>query len=495
MQTRRDQLQAYRFVTRRVMAALLHGEPDTPESPMRKLAVATFSGVMVAVLAVAAFGVWGLLRPGGAQSLEDPGTLIIEKETGTRYVFDTKSQRLDTVLNYASARLLLDSDTITVRRVSQRSLVKYRRGPTVGIPGAPESLPDADALVRKPWSVCTRVERRSASSDPRPFVSLIGGQHVGGSEFGDDQAVVVRVPSGAFYVIWHNERLRADSSAIVVFNIQSEPLVGATWLNALPTGPDFKPPQVTQQGSAAGFQLDGQAPVVGQVLKADIVGGDPRWYVVLPDGLAPIWETEASLLLADPRTKAAYPGRSVAPIPVDPASANAHISSRSVSNSDLPHNLPRAATLSDGEATPLCVTYPDPRHKPDEVRVTQGGDVPGGSDESDGTIALGAVTNTGAVDRVVLPPGGGALVGLVPNPDQRNQVQTYYLIAEKGPKFPFKSADLVAKLGYDTADAVPLPPNLLRLIPDGPVLDTTAARMPVQVIPRQSQPTPSLPAG
>ena len=50
MQSRRDQLQAYKFLTRRALAALVVGEPDVPEAPMRRLSLTTLTGIMVAVL-------------------------------------------------------------------------------------------------------------------------------------------------------------------------------------------------------------------------------------------------------------------------------------------------------------------------------------------------------------------------------------------------------------------------------------------------------------
>ena len=487
MQTRRDQLQAYRFVTRRVMAALLHGEPDTPESPMRKLVVATFSGVMVAVLAVAAFGVWGLLKPGGgAQSIEDPGTLLIEKETGTRYVFNQQDHMLHPMLNYTSARLYLNSDTITERTVSRESLSRYRRGVTLGIPGAPESLPDAGSLVSRPWSVCSRMER-SASGTPRSTVTLLAGRDPGGTGIGQNEAVVVRAGVDQYWVIWHNQRLLADQTTIKVFTVAQEPPVGPAWLNSLPAGPDFKPPHLAGLGDPASFQLNGVTPLVGQVFTADIVSGGKKYYVALTDGLAPVWETEVALMFGDPSTRTAYPGKNPTAIPVDPASANTHLSPTSVSNSALPHTLPTPATLSDGDSTTLCATYPDPKNKPNQIRVTQVGNIPTLSDRNSG--AVGTATDTGSVDQVILPPGEGALVGLVPGPDQLDRVQTYYLVTEQGQRFPFRSPELVARLGYDTGSAVPLQSNLLGLIPDGPILDTGAAGTPVQIVPRQAPAT------
>ena len=78
MQTRKDLLQAHRLMTQRAAQALMLGEPDTPELPMRRLNVATFIGIMVAVLVTAGFGIVGLLNPSNANGLGEPGTIIIE---------------------------------------------------------------------------------------------------------------------------------------------------------------------------------------------------------------------------------------------------------------------------------------------------------------------------------------------------------------------------------------------------------------------------------
>src|SRR3954452_5769210 len=111
MQTRKDLLQAHRLMTQRAAQALLIGEPDSPELPLRRINVASFIGIMIAILVGAAFGIVGLLSGGGgAQDLEKPGTLIIEKETGARYVWCQGGTReLCPVANFASAKLLSDS--------------------------------------------------------------------------------------------------------------------------------------------------------------------------------------------------------------------------------------------------------------------------------------------------------------------------------------------------------------------------------------------------
>ncbi|WP_262403698.1 type VII secretion protein EccB [Actinomadura sp. CNU-125] len=120
------------------------------------MSVGAFAGFMVALLIVAIFGIWGILSPGGAKGLDEPGKLIIEEETGTKYIYDANTKKMLPVANYASALLALSSDKIDRRSVSRKSLDEFARGPMIGIPGAPDSLPDAEQLVRGPWSVCVR---------------------------------------------------------------------------------------------------------------------------------------------------------------------------------------------------------------------------------------------------------------------------------------------------------------------------------------------------
>src|SRR6202044_1702062 len=179
MQTRRDLLQAHRLMTQRAALALLQAEPDPPDQPLRRLNVGLISSVLVAVIVAAAFGVWGLLAPGGAQGLTSAGTLIIDSQTGTSYIW-CDHHELCPVLNYASARLALGLSAPDQRTVSQASLAQYPRGPLIGIPGLPQPLPDASSLVGQPWSVCVQAVTNPATNQAHQVTTLVGGRGVGG---------------------------------------------------------------------------------------------------------------------------------------------------------------------------------------------------------------------------------------------------------------------------------------------------------------------------
>ncbi|GAA4640693.1 type VII secretion protein EccB [Actinoallomurus vinaceus] len=460
MQTRRDLYQAHKLMMQRVGLALLQGEPDVPESPMRRLSVAAFSGAMVAVLLAAVFGVLGFISPGGAKGLDQGGTVIIERETGTKYVYDTNGKRMLPVLNFASAKLALNSGTTQQRVVSRKSLAKFTRGPMIGIPGAPDSLPDPDHLVKKPWSVCVRNGTTTAGGT-RPVTSLVAGKSVGGQFLGAGQAVVVQV-AGQSYVIWNNQRMHMTlppEQASSVTKVQPA-TVSRAWLNPIDSGTDFTAPPVGNRGqNVAGVGS------VGQVFKVP----SGAYYVLMSDGFAQVTGTQATLLLAEPDTKRlAYHGQAAVARDTDFGTVTSKPSAQHVLDSRLPATLPDF--VSWDPSVPLCAVYSDTDKGSTSARLSIGGSLP----NIQATTAEEATT----VDQVILPPGGAALVGLLPGPNQLSAINSWYIVNDAGVCFPLSSKDTAEKLGYKVANAAPIPKGVLQLMPTGPTLDPTKALQP-----------------
>ena len=121
MQSRRDLFQAHRLMTRRAALALLRGRAGCTGPAAAPAERRDISGVLVGVIVVALFGLLGLLFHGGQPLQRQPGTLVIDKETGASYVF-CQGGKLCPVLNYASARLALRSSAVTQQVVSQATL-------------------------------------------------------------------------------------------------------------------------------------------------------------------------------------------------------------------------------------------------------------------------------------------------------------------------------------------------------------------------------------
>src|ERR1700722_6472902 len=301
MQTRRDLLQAHRLMTQRAALALLQAEPDPPDQPLRRLNVGLISSVLVAVIVAAAFGVWGLLAPGGAQGLTSAGTLIVDSQTGTSYIW-CDHHKLCPVVNYASARLALSSSAPDQRTVSQASLARYPRGPLIGIPGLPEPLPDAHMLVGQPWSVCVQTVTDPATLRRQTTTTLVGGRRVGGRPIAAARALLV-ASAGRDWVLWDGQRLMIprgiQQNVLTALAAAGSPgAVPATWLNAFPQGSDFAPPPIPGfdrrvRGPAGGTALIGQL-----FTTTSAAGGSRQFYVLRRDGLEPVTQTQAALLNA-----------------------------------------------------------------------------------------------------------------------------------------------------------------------------------------------------
>ncbi|WP_101783753.1 type VII secretion protein EccB [Nonomuraea indica] len=469
MQTRKDLYQAHRLMMQRLGMALLQAEPDVPEPPMRRHTVAMFCGILIAVLVTAGFGIWGMLKPGNATKLTDPGQLLVEDESGAKYVYSQQEKKLLPVANYVSARLLLDTPDVKVRNVSAASLANFDRGPLVGIPGAPDSLPAKDKLVKGPWSVCVG-ETTDTAGVGKTYVTLVGGMNVGGTPIGEG-AMVVRDEQQQGWVIWGDQKMKVGSEGINALGATVVRKVPAAWINAIPDGSDFRFPSIPNRGAAVRGP-DDRTRRIGQIFQTPgMAGGADRWYVLLKDGLSPITVTQATLLLNDAASKKAYGSGRVVPITIDPATANAALSKTSMLGGGLPTTMPKVITPAAN--APLCAVYADTQRGSTKATITSGA-----------TISIPVPPATGnqeQFDQIVMPNGGAAVVGLLPGEGQLRSVNTYYLVTEQNRRFPLQTGAQVETLGYDATAVAPLPAPLLHMIPEGSRLDPAAAQAPVKV--------------
>src|ERR1022692_1415800 len=472
MQSRRDLFQAHRLMTQRAALALLRGEPDIPDQPLRRLNIAAFSRVLVAVIVAALFGIWGLLGPGGSPPHQQPGTLVIDRQTGTSYVF-CQGGKLCPVLNYASARLALQSTSVDQQTVSQASLAKFARGPLIGIPGLPQPLPDPGLLFRQPWSVC--MQTVIGPSGPRAITTLAGGIGTGGKSLGGSALLTQAL--GQDWVIWDGQRMPIQSGMLQTLFSSRQPIaVPPVWLDALPEGPAFAPPAIAGQGDTL-VGPGGRTVFAGQVYEVNAVGGSPpQYYVMIQSGLARISETQAALLDFEPSAPK--------PSMLSPSQLTGHLSAVTVPDGGLPSSVPAVAGTSS--AAPVCVVYATRGTGSTLARVcvvyaTRGTGstlarqvVFGGQVPSGGT-PTGVATD---VDRIALPPGAGALVGAAPGTGQAAGAISYFLVSG-GRRYALASQSVAAMLGYDlSTQAVLLPAGVLDLIPSGPALDPAEAARP-----------------
>jgi type VII secretion protein EccB len=463
MQTRRDLYQAHRLMMQRVSLALLSGEPDLPESPMRRLTVAAICGAMVAVLIAAVYGIIGLIRGGGTNGVEEAGTLIIEKETGTRYAWSAPDKKIIPFVNYTSALLALQTDNPKTKTVSRESLAKYVRGPVAGIIGAPDSLPDPEKPAKAPWSLCVRTTTNNLGGRT-PVVSLVGGRSVGGRPLSGSEGVVVTVGNQP-WLIYNNQRMRLTASGMGALGVQGGAAVSDAWLNGIPAGSDFVAPKIDGRGGN-GPGPTGQAPV-GQVYKVPSpTGPGVQWYVQLPDGPALISESQANLLLRDPESQKGGLNEAKQ---VSAAQIGTRQSSQQIKA--LPNTLPKPAQYDPSQ--PLCAVYGGTDSLGMDARLSIGGSLP---EVVTTAVAPTSFSSSSGINQIVLP-GSGTLAGQLTTAKQ--QPQSFFILTDQGMKFPIPKPDDVKKLGFDAGKAAPVPGNLLRLIPQGPALDPQQALKPV----------------
>lgn len=467
MPSRRDQLQSYQFLVQRVVAALVARDPDPNQSPFRRLVGATFGGVMVAVLIMAGAGVYGLVSPGGKTSWKSGRAVIVEKETGTRYVY--RDGTLHPVVNYASALLILGNAAPTVS-VSRNSLVGVERGPRVGIPDAPDALPDPERLLDGEWTLCSQPERDDTGKLVTASVLSAGRRPDGGRDLGD-RAVLVTEGNGRLALIWNSHRYEiADADvALDALALGQEPQVpaGAALLNALPAGKRIETLAVPGIGTATAALAGART---GQVFVAETQGGEKQHYVALADVLQPITELQADLLLTDPATRAAYPGGRVEAGQLTPGQAAAAPQGRAPARGDEQPPARRPAMVElDRAETAVCAAFKDQRSAP---RVLVGAGAPEG--ERAVQTARQTGEGTALADRVLVEPGWGAVVEAMPSADAERG--TLHLVTDLGIRYPVPSAKVLAALGYAGVEPVRLPASLVVRVPEGPALDPAAAK-------------------
>ncbi|MDG4821986.1 type VII secretion protein EccB [Asanoa sp. WMMD1127] len=461
MRSRQEQVQAHRFITRRIISGLLSGEPETNELPMRRFGLALFGSVMVAAIVFAIIGVIGLVNPGGGK----PGTgeLIIMRETGARYVL--VDDTLHPVLNWSSALLFAGTENPAIRQMSRDSLSAYAVGEPIGIPGAPDPPPARGALLRLPWSVCSTPPDGGGAPTTTLFV---GREPATGEPLGAESALLVVTPpddSGAAetYVVYRDRRHRVvDETTLTALELAAitPVVVGKALLNGIAGGPDLRQPRIDGLGQTSSREVGGEEGEIGQVYRA----GQQR-YVLTQEGLVTIGDVSAKLLLADdPRE-----------IEISAAeAADALVRGATVEPKDFPRTLPAIPTGQAADPM-VCAVHGASGEAAAVHRYAAAPPGPAGGAGAVGGPGSGGV---GTADRVIVASGKGALVRVEPAPGV-NVDTTTYLITDQGYKYPLRNegnVNALVALGYGGVEPLPVPSSLLALVPNGPVLDPIAAQ-------------------
>jgi len=446
MSTRQDQLQSHQFAVQRVVAALVMRETDPYRSPFRRVAGATLAGVLLAAIGIGGAAAYGVVVGVGATGWRSDNALVLERESGARYLF--RSGRLYPVANGASALLLGAHGEPT--RVPRRSLAQVPRGAPVGIAAAPDAIPPASALLPLPWSVCSG-SRPGSPSDGEQSTLLIGATPTGGEPLADRGALVSADGVGS-YLLWHQRRYRLVQPRAVMralnWSDRTVTAVAPAFLNTLPAGADLGPVRLPGSGE----RVPGYRARVGELF---VVRGQPDQFGVLTrTGLVAVSALEAALLRLTP-----------GPADVEPTEVTlARFNTLMTPGGLTPAGVappPRPPVLASVETGTLCAIQ-----QPDGTSVLVAGGVvalsravPSGGRSADGAVLA---------DQVVVTPGAGALV---------QAGSTLALVTEVGRRYPIPAGPARQLLGYGAVAPVRVPPGVLALLPAGPALDPTAAAL------------------
>ncbi len=443
MATRSDQVHSHQFVRQRVSAALALRDPDSTATAHRR-AGALLAGALVALLALAAAAGYGVLRPAGDSSWRDGHALVIDSDTGARYLY--RDGVLHPVLNYVSAQLILGSAQPARVLVARSALAGVPLGPPLGIAEAPDPLPAVPSLLRGAWTLCSRPAAAGGAAQTLLAVGVVTrGAPVA------DRAVLVTDPTGRLTVLWHGHRHRVSQPGIVLTGLgwqgqQSTP-VAAGFLSAIPAGADLAPIHLADLGRASA--LGGRR--VGTVVVVTSQSGARQYGVALSGGLAAITQLQADLLLADPVNAGvagpvAISAADYADTPSAPSMVPAGDGAPPAATPVLAHPGPRAAVcasiVDDVTAPSLAVADPAPS-APGQTRVAGAG-----------------------ADWVAVPPGRGAVV---------ESAGALGIVSDRGLLFPVPAAGVLATLGYAGVRPQRLPAALLALLPIANPLDPTVA--------------------
>jgi type VII secretion protein EccB len=378
----------------------------------------------------------------------------MDTDTGARYVY--LDGLLHPVLNYASARLVL-GENLHVVSVATPSLDGATRGPMIGIPLAPDSLPDPAHIAGTDWSVCAvgrAVDGEVLRTEIRP------GVRAAGSAVDDDSGYLVRTTNGQTYLVWsgHAHPVAQQWMPALGYSADDVIEIDDTFVTALPAGEPIAPPAVTGLGEP-GPALPGsvQPTTVGSIF-ADRTNA---YYLMTRDGLATLTPLQAQLLLADPALSAAYGGSSPAPLKLSQAQVT------EAAPTPLP---PPAATLAPAPPAAPGIADVPPGEQQLCARYTGGAD----PDLVVGPTEVPAGTPAGGI--VALEPGTGALVAERQGTDSRGS--TVFLVTDAGIRYPLAGQRALEQLGLAGAPIAQLPAEVLTVIPVGPTLDPAAAAAP-----------------
>lgn len=456
----RQQISAQRFLARRMAHALVRRDVAMHDDPLRAQSLSLVIGCVLATMVIAACAVLTLMRPRGVPA---SAPIVMASESGALYV--RVDDTLHPVLNLASARLIARSAVGPVP-ASEASIARAKRGPMMGIPGAPASI--GEPVRGSAWTVCDG-ERTVVAVDERGLDPFDATRPVLVTPHGESAAMT--------YLLYDGHRAEVDlRNPAVIRALRLDGVapvaVSRALLDVVPEVPAIAVPRIARVGAAGPAAL-GDAPIgtVVRVRRAEIV----EHYVVLRDGIQPVGEVAADLI------RFAYDRDATPVAAVAPAAIAALPIVTGLPVATFPQHARTPVGRADGLA--VCAQW-RPGVSASSNTVVLSGDWSHVQDWDAAVLAQadGAGPN---VDAVVIPGGASAYVRSARISGDGGTAGPRFLVSDAGVLFGVHDDDAATFLGLGLAPRA-APWAVLARLPRGPELSTDAAS-----VARDGLPTPS----
>nr|WP_273936015.1 type VII secretion protein EccB [Kutzneria chonburiensis] len=505
--TSKSQVQAYRFMLRRMESALVRKDSVMLHDPMGSHMRSAVVGVLLAMVAAIGFVLFAVLSPAG--SVPESNGVVIGKQSGAVYALITdasNNKRLVPTFNVTSARLILLANgsgggaqgatspaAATPAVVDDEVLKGLPRDKKQGIVDGPQMLPVGPQRIGNFWDVCDTLPH-SADASATPTTSVIGGVDGVGSELNAGQQLLVTPDNGkSYYLVYRKspfssspglkntgvavvksevdpDKDKAIANAYSLQKAYARPISSAV-LNAIPSTVALSLPDIPGRGDKPGYPTPDNA-LIGDVLKTVEVDNSEHYYVLVAEGrheVSPI-AAEAVVEASGKRQHDVQPGdltdipRVSVPWELD----------------EFP--VQRVQPIDGNDYPVLCAAWSFPNNSPKlTVRIAESNKPLLPNNATPIKLGLPSVDGTKITD-FYLPTGQAAVVrDSTSTSDERTG--PVYVISDLGVRYGFASSipsmnpdQVAAGVGLgDPASYPPAPDAIVRLLPQGTALDPGAA--------------------
>jgi type VII secretion protein EccB len=433
------QVSGYRFLLRRLEHALVRGDIRMADDPIRAQSLSFTAGGVIAAIVAAVCVVLAFLRPPG--TLGD-AQIVIVRESGALYV--RVGDLVHPVPNLTSARLIAGAPA-NPEAVSATAVDNAKRGPLVGIPGAPAGVSAPLRGDESGWAVCDEKSRTTVVAGP-----LSGSATAG-------VLVTPRSESAAttylLYGGWRAQvdlRDRAVVRALRLDGVVPRP-VSPALLDATPEAPPLRAPRIAGAGSPSPVRGMPVGTVV-RIIRADA----EEHYVLLAEGVQRISQVVADLI----RFADSQDDRDIATVSPDSIAALPILDTVAVAD------FPERTGVSDGAI--VCTRW-EPGAAGAESSVVSVDSLPIGA------MSLAQADAEGpSVDAFAMTPGRSAYVRATGVGGEGTNSGALYYVNDSGVVFGLADEDTAEHIGLGGAP-VPAPWPVLSWLPRGPELSKSAA--------------------